>query len=205
MISVRLFLKCVVQLYYKVSHRVSVRGLEKLPVCGPYIVASNHISNHDPILLAAFLNHNIKFMAKKELFRVPVLRSIVKRLDAFPVHRNGIGIGAIRHAIRLLNMGQTVGIFPEGTRNRDGRPIPYKPGVGFIATRSNCAVIVPVAICAQQRRFFRSFHIVVGDPITPLDSDYRLLTEHVMKAINGLKNSMEFTSTRYVIGQESIE
>ncbi len=72
MISVRLFLKCVVQLYYKVFHRVSVRGLEKLPVCGPYIVASNHISNHDPILLAAFLNHNIKFMAKEELFRVPV-------------------------------------------------------------------------------------------------------------------------------------
>ena len=100
-------------------HRVSVRGLEKLPFCGPYIVASNHISTHDPILLAAFLNENIKFMAKEELFRVPVVRSIVKRLDAFPVHRNGIGIGAIRHAIRLLNMGQTVGIFPEGTRNRD--------------------------------------------------------------------------------------
>ena len=204
MISVRLFLKCIVQLYYKVFHRVSVHGLEKLPVCSPYIVASNHISTHDPILLAAFLNHNIKFMAKEELFRVPVVRSIVKRLDAFPVHRNGIGIGAIRHAIRLLNMGQTVGIFPEGTRNRDGHQIPYKPGVGFIATRSNRAVIVPVAICAQQRGFFRPIHVVVGDPITPLDSDYRLLTEHVMKAINGLKSS-EFTSTRYVIGQESIE
>jgi 1-acyl-sn-glycerol-3-phosphate acyltransferase len=66
MISVRLFLKCVVQLYYKVSHRVSVRGLEKLPVCGPYIVASNHISNHDPILLAAFLNHNINFLINRE-------------------------------------------------------------------------------------------------------------------------------------------
>ena len=205
MISVHSFLKCAVQLYYKVFHGVSILGLEKLPDCGPYIVASNHISNHDPILLGAFLNHTIKFMAKEELFRIPVLSLIAKRFGAFPVYRNGIGIGAIRHAIRLLNMGQTVGIFPEGTRNRDGSPIPYKPGVGFIATRSNRAIIVPIAICTKQRRFFRPFHIVVGDPITPFDSNYRLLTEQVMQTIESLKSSVEFTSTSYVIDQESID
>jgi 1-acyl-sn-glycerol-3-phosphate acyltransferase len=205
MSSLRLLLKCAVQWYYKVFHGVSVHGLEKLPVKGPCILASNHISNHDPILLAAFLDHTIQFMAKEELFRIPVLRSVAKRVHAFPVNRKGIGIGAIRHAIRVLNTGETVGIFPEGTRNRDGRPIPYKPGVGFIATKTKRAVIVPIAICARKRRLLRQFHIVVGDPITPFDLNYRLLAERVRTTIEGLKSSVEFASTSYVIGQERME
>lgn len=205
MINTRSFLKCIIQIYYKTSHGVTVNGGEKLPVCGPYIIASNHISNHDPILLGVFLNPTIKFMAKDELFRIPVLRSIVKKLNAFPVKRTGTGIGAIRYAILLLKMGEVVGIFPEGTRNRDGRQLPWKPGVGFIVTKANLVPIVPIAICARRAKLFRQFHIIVGEPIIPFHSDYRLLAQDVMQTIQNLKSSVELSSTSCIVGQESIQ
>ena len=151
MTNKRLFLQPVAHLYYKAVHRTTAHGLDKLPDGGPYIVASNHVSNHDPILLGTFLNHRIRFMAKEELFRVPILRFIVNRLGAFPVRRGGIGIGPIRHALWLLNWGDVVGIFPEGTRIRGGRQPTAKSGVGFIATKANHVPIVPVAICVEQR------------------------------------------------------
>lgn len=195
----RVLLKCVVQLYYTLFHGVTVQGIEKLPAYGPCIIASNHITNHDPILLGAFLNPAIHFMAKEELFRRPILRWIVKRLQAFPAKRSGIGIGAIRRAIRLLNMGEVVGIFPEGTRNRDKRQLPFKPGVGFIAIRSNSVPIVPIAISVQSHRFLRQFHIIVGDPIVSLDSDYRLLSEQIRIAIDRLKNPVEMNSPNCIM------
>jgi 1-acyl-sn-glycerol-3-phosphate acyltransferase len=189
MTQIRQLVRALVVIYYKLVHQVTVEGLDKLPERGPYVVAANHISNHDPVVLAAFVDDSIRFMAKEELFRVPVLGNVVRRLAAFPVRRQGIGIGGVRCAIRLLRAGDVVGIFPEGTRNRTDQFLSWKPGVGFVAVRADFAPIVPIAICAKPRRFVRAFHVVVGEPIVPTDGDYRLLTEQLREAVERLASS----------------
>ncbi len=107
-----------VQAHYKFFYRVKVYGQEHVPTTVPDIMAANHMSAHDPILLAAFLHPGIHFMAKEELFRNPVLHRVVRWLGAFPVSRSGSCISAIRHSLRLLKNDKIVGIFPEGKRNR---------------------------------------------------------------------------------------
>jgi 1-acyl-sn-glycerol-3-phosphate acyltransferase len=182
------FLQTGVCLFYRSFYRVRVYGLDRLPQRGPFIVAANHVTVHDPILLGAFLHPGIRFMAKAELFEVPGLGHVIRRFGAFPVRRQGIGIGAVRHAIRLLGKGQVVGIFPEGTRSRTGALLPAKPGVGFIAVRSGVP-IVPVAISFNPRRLFRRHFIVVGEPIhltEALYTNYRLLSQRVMDRIGEL-------------------
>jgi 1-acyl-sn-glycerol-3-phosphate acyltransferase len=177
----------LVRSYYRALYRVQVIGRDELKQLGesPLIIAGNHISMNDPVLLSAFLGPHIQFMAKEELFRVPGLCWILRKMRAFPVARRGIGIGAIRHALRILEEGGVVGIFPEGTRNYGGPMRPAKPGVGFLAVKRQVAIL-PVAITLQPRRIFRRNYIVIGEPIQPAEvwtHDYRALARHVLASV----------------------
>ena len=136
---------------------------------GPYIVISNHISNIDPICICAVIDkQQPHFMAKKELFKVPLLNSLVKALGAYPVDRGGADVGAIRKTIRMLNEGKCIGIFPQGQRmqGQDPRETKIKPGVGMIASRTG-ATVLPCFIKTKKRRFclFRRIDVYVGKPI----------------------------------------
>ncbi|WAH37506.1 lysophospholipid acyltransferase family protein [Alicyclobacillus dauci] len=179
----------LVQAFYKFFYRVKVCGLDRLPKTGPYIIAANHLSIHDPILLSAFVNPHIRFMAKEELFRIPIIRYLICRLGAFPVSRTGSCISAIRHSIHLLENGKTVGIFPEGTRNRLDTRLSAKPGVGFIAARSHADVkIIPIAISLRPRQWFKHHYIIIGEPIHVINpDDYRSLAQYVLQTIYALK------------------
>ena len=101
-----LFLQTWVRLFYRTLYRIQVEGLAQLPQCGPFIVAANHVSLHDPVLIGTFLHPGTRFMAKAELFQVPGLGRVIRRFGAFPVLRQGIGIGGIRSALRLLSDNQ---------------------------------------------------------------------------------------------------
>ena len=79
---------------------------------GGVILASNHFSGKDILILMAASNRQIRFMAKKELFRIPLLRTLMKAMGAFPVDRGGSSVSAVRRALELLNAGEVVGIFP---------------------------------------------------------------------------------------------
>ncbi|MGI6453847.1 MAG: lysophospholipid acyltransferase family protein [Syntrophomonadaceae bacterium] len=146
---------------------LKIEGLHKLPNKGPVIVAANHVSNWDPIVVAVALKRQIHFMAKAQLFDIPLLGAILTRVNAFPVRRGTADRAAIRRALEILGEGQVLGIFPEGTRNKTG-DIKAQSGVAMIALKAG-APVLPVA-CVGTRHLIpcgwrKPFIIRVGDPI----------------------------------------
>ena len=132
---------------------VKVEGRSNLPKRGPYILVSNHISWYDPPAIEFALGVAIRYMAKIELFRKPLIGGILHAIGNFPVRRGEADRGALETALRVLAAGQPLGFFPEGTRSRDGALRRAKPGVAFLARRSG-APLVPVAISGTPQAGF---------------------------------------------------
>ncbi len=141
--------------------RLEARGTEHIPNEGPVIIASNHISLYDPPSVGVLIERKVHFMAKEELFKVPVLGPLIHSVGAFPVKRGGVSKDAIKTAISLVKSGQVLGIFPEGTRNSSAGAA--KKGTAMIALRSG-AVIVPTAIVGNYK-LFRKTIVYYGEPI----------------------------------------
>ena len=128
--------------------RMRVDGREHVPDKGPVILASNHRSNMDPVLLASALQRPVAFMAKAELFVGP-LGWIMRWIGQFPVRRGGIDREALRRTDAVLARGSMLGLFPEGTRG-DGGFSAVHPGLAYIVVRQRCPVL-PVAIFGTER------------------------------------------------------
>jgi 1-acyl-sn-glycerol-3-phosphate acyltransferase len=128
--------------------RIRLEGEEHIPEVGPVILASNHRSNMDPVLLASAVRRPVVFMAKAELFVGP-LGWIMRWIGQFPVRRGGIDREALRRTDAVLARGSMLGLFPEGTRG-DGRFASVHPGLAYIVVRQQCPV-VPVAIFGTER------------------------------------------------------
>ncbi len=126
--------------------RFRIEGLEHVPRIGPAIVAANHLHNADPVLIIAAFTRPVLFMAKKELFSVPIIRWFVRQSGAFPVDRGRPDRQALRHAEQLLREGMLVGIFPEGTRSPTATLQAPHPGVGLLIRRNPEVPVIPVAI-----------------------------------------------------------
>lgn len=136
---------------------------------GPYILVSNHISNPDPVLLCAALKkQQPHFMAKKELFNVPVLRGLIKALGAYPVNRGSGDVSAIKNSIKMLEEGMCIGIFPQGHRRKgvDPRTTEVKNGAAMIAAHAK-ATILPCYIKTKKNKlaFLSRVDIYIGKPI----------------------------------------
>jgi 1-acyl-sn-glycerol-3-phosphate acyltransferase len=169
--------------------RWDVRGRENVPAEGPVIVVSNHLNNADPPILAAGIaRRRIHFMAKIELFKYPF--GVVPRLyGAFPVRRFDSDLGALLSAERLLKKGGVLGMFPEGTRSRNGYIGTPHPGTALIALRSG-ATVVPCAMAGTEGLrnpliVFRKprMSVVIGAPI--LVEKVRRPTEEQISALTG--------------------
>lgn len=139
------FSQFLVQLWFRATLRLRVSGLENFPRHGAVIVASNHISAYDPPLVGSLVPRVCHYMAKKELFEIPVFGNLIRFYRAIPIDRQGRSLGAVREVRRLLTQGCVVLIFPEGTRSRDGEIRPPKEGVGMLMAHTD-AVIIPVYI-----------------------------------------------------------
>jgi 1-acyl-sn-glycerol-3-phosphate acyltransferase len=150
--------------------RMRVEGGDNVPEAGPVILASNHRSNMDPVLLASALKRPVAFMAKAELFVGP-LGWILRWIGQFPVRRGGIDREALRRTDAVLARGSMLGLFPEGTRG-DGTFSAVHPGLAYIVVRQRRPVL-PVAIFGTERvrrrfgwlPFASPVRIVIGPPI----------------------------------------
>ncbi len=143
-------------------------GIEKIPQKGPVIVASNHISNWDPIMVGISLTRPVHFMAKVELFNNKILGKLLTALHAFPVKRGAADRKAIRQALELLEEGKVLGIFPEGARKKVLPDAQVQNGVALLALKSG-APIIPIACIGTDKDFplgwFRPLLVKVGDPV----------------------------------------
>ncbi len=157
------FAKVVVGGIYRPLFRIRAIGRENVPKEGGVLLCSNHLHYFDPILLGLTLDRRIRFMAKKELFSVPLLGKIITVLGAFPVKRGMSDRQAIRTGLKILKEGHVMGIFPEGTRSKTGKLGKPLAGAGFFALKTDAAV-VPAAIIGNYRPFKR-MTVVYGKPI----------------------------------------
>lgn len=121
-------------------------GKENIPQEGGFIIASNHVKALDPIYIALGVeDRQIHFMGKKELFEIPIIKSLFKKANAFPIVRGGADKEALDYAERVVKEGHILGIFPEGTRSKDYKPARARSGIGLIAKEAK-ADILPVSI-----------------------------------------------------------
>ena len=131
--------------------RIEARGIENVPLTGPLVIASNHLNDADPGVLCTRIHRPLAFMAKVELFRVPLLGQFLRAFGAMPVHRNKADLAALRQANEALKRGLAVCIFPEGTRAGHAAVLREGwPGAAMIALREDVPVL-PVAITGSQR------------------------------------------------------
>lgn len=151
--------------------RLHYHGLENEPdeSDGPYIMICNHISNADPVFLCAGgVKQQPHFMAKKELFKVPVVNKLVAALGAYPIDRKGTDVSAIKKTIEMLDNGKSIGIFPQGHRQKNVAPndATLKNGAAMIATKAK-ATVLPCCVKTKNNKFafFRRIDVYFGKPI----------------------------------------
>ncbi len=167
-----ILLKPLASILLLVFFRLSVKGARKLPRKGGFIVAGNHISDMDPPVAGVAVPRASFFMAKSELFRNPISGSFLRLMGAFPVYRRAsVNSDALKTAEKVVKSGKVLIIFPEGTRTKDGKMLPAKAGVGYIAINTG-APVCPFWISGTDNPvgallFKHRFRVVFGDPITP--------------------------------------
>ena len=163
----------VIGLLMRIVTRLEVRGVENVPIDGPLLVAANHLHIVDPPLLGAVLPRRVVFMAKSEVFRTFPLNVIIRAYSAVSVRRGQADTRAIRGALKVMADGLAFGIFPEGTRSKDGRLQPAHIGAAMLALRADAAIL-PIGITGT-RGFLKWPRIVqrprvtvtIGKPFRP--------------------------------------
>ena len=159
----------------RVLWRVKLVGAEHLPKSGGFVLAPSHRSMMDIPFAAAVTTRRLRFMGKQSVFAVPVLGTLFRWLGGFPVARDGTDRKAVRDSLALLEAGEVLCVYPEGSRQHGPKIQPLQPGAAYLALRAGVP-IVPVAIAGAEEilrekkdpipRFGR-VAIIVGAPILP--------------------------------------
>jgi len=189
-----------------------VVGREQIPRSGGLIVAANHISFWDPPLIGSVLPREVHFLAKEELFSNPVFGALIRSYNAIPIRRGMVDLSGMARAVEALRRGETMMMFPEGTRMRDGQLHPARPGVGMMAVNADVP-IVPCFISGSSRPgrwLTRRTRVRIsfgpawkwqdlagpGVDLTPGRALYQRLGDAVMREIARLKVEQELMASR---------
>ena len=179
--------------------RLKIEGAAKVPQSGGLIVVSNHASYFDPPILSNCVRRPVAFMAKEELFRVPLLKQAIQLYGAYPVKRSTGDRNALRAAMTAIESGWIAAVFLQGTRSADGKITDPKPGAAWIAAKAQVPLL-PVSLWGTEKiltkgsAFPRSAPVTVriGDIIAPPAStkkiDLETVTNQCAEAINSLHN-----------------
>lgn len=204
-------LKALTRVVFRLLFRLRSIGAENVPRDGAVLLASNHVSLLDPPAVGAGVARRLHYMAKAELFRLPLLGALIRRLNAYPVEREGADAAALRHALLLLREGQGLLVFPEGTRGDEGRLQRGRAGAGMLAALSE-APVVPVYVEGTGRALPRGASRLHRARVTvrygpPLRFQrgrgkhrYQEISEEIMAAIGRLKAEADLASTPAPVG-----
>ena len=156
-------------------YRVQVINPNNEPLDTHFIVASNHTAAADGVIICAAMKNQIRFMGKKELFKVPVVGAFLKAIGCYPIDRKGSDIAALKKTIQLLKEEDCIGIFPQGTRRPkvDPAKTSVKSGVGLIVARSG-ADVLPVCVKSKVGavKMFRKNYLIIGNLIKNEEFDF---------------------------------
>jgi 1-acyl-sn-glycerol-3-phosphate acyltransferase len=172
----------------------TVEGYENVPKRGGAIIVSNHLNNADPCIIPGVFKRRMITMAKKEMFKWPIISLLFRFIGAFPVDRQGADLGALREAQSVLHDGILLLMFPEGTRSRDRVLHKGFPGTALIAYRTG-APVIPIAIWGTEHIkwpyvFFKPFmhprvHVRIGKPFFPPKAE-RITSEQAKVATDDI-------------------
>lgn len=168
--------KTALKLVYKTAFRLRVSGAESLPEKGCFFIASNHESYLDPALIGVSFPYPIHYFARRTLFDHRVLGFLLRRVNVLPIDQERPDIRGMRTAIRTVQSGEPLVVFPEGSRSLDGNLQPGQPGVGLLVLKTGCPVL-PVRIRGAHAAWprdskkirFRPLTLTIGPLIENLD------------------------------------
>jgi 1-acyl-sn-glycerol-3-phosphate acyltransferase len=180
----------ILWLLSKIFSPITVCGKNKIP-SGNIIIASNHVSNLDPVLLGLAYGRRISYLAKDTLFSNKIFSWVLYHVSAFPIKRNTADISALRMALKRLSKGDSMVVFPEGTRKAN-EP---QQGIGFLAVKSGVPV-VPAYIDGSDKVLPAGtewpkrgpIKIIFGEPVifSAENKDYAMISAEIMQRINAL-------------------
>lgn len=185
------------KVFYEIYLSLKSYHREKIPRQGGYIIASNHLSNLDPMLLGVAANRHLNFVAKSSLFKGPFSSLFLYQVGAFPLKRGAFDAQAIKEALKRLGKGRGVVMFPQGTRSDNIDSTQAKAGVGFLAVKANVP-IVPACIFNSDKamppgakKIYRAkVSVVFGDPLkVDQSADYQQIANQVRDAIKSLADN----------------
>ena len=172
----------------KILFRIEYVGVNNIPEENGYIFCANHICFMDPLLIACNKKKEFHFIAKEELIKVPVLGWLLKKLNVIPVKRGTGDIGAMKKGIEVLKNGNSLIIFPEGTRSKTGKMGEAKHGMALLVKKTGCGVM-PCAVIGKPH-LLKKTKLVYGDPIPAGffegEKDLTIITNYIVDKIQNL-------------------
>ena len=173
------FLVIIVRPIVKLLFPYKFYGLENIPQNGGVIISSNHLSFIDPVFIALICKRKIHFMGKAELFKNKFVNWFFRKIGAFPVKRGTGDKHALSEAIDIINNGEVLGIFPEGTRSKTGKPGKPKKGISVIISHSNDVMVVPTSMYRKGKGLLFNKTIVrFGKPISKAELNISADNKH---------------------------
>lgn len=194
--------KVIFSIFCKIYFRLEVKGADNVPKKGGVLIASNHSSFLDPVIVGVGISRATYYLTRQSLFEIPILGLLLKALHTIPIKRARASISTFKELIKSLHSKKAIILFPEGTRSPDGKLGQGKIGMGMLALRTDVP-IVPVYIDGAIKAFPKNgkwiqpkkIRVVFGNPIMPNSKDpnknnYRRISAQVMESINRLKENI---------------
>ncbi len=194
----RKVIRAIARFIFMVFYRVEIHGLEKIDLEEKYVVCSNHRYANDIFFVSAAYKPEVAILGKKEIFRNKLFTWFATAMGALPVDRGNSDFAVLKKSLKALKQSSLI-IFPEGTRNRELKPLEAKAGVGLLCVKSKRPVL-PIAIVNKNNRLFSKVKVFFLDPIKPTDFNYEKYDSEVYVEIgNNILNRI------YDVIKEEIE
>ncbi len=157
------FCRRLFYIYFKIFYKFEIIGLENIADDENYVVCGNHIHIADPFVMCCVLPFQAHFMAKEESFKNPIVAWFLRTVGVFPVNRDANDLKAMKTALSILKQNKSLGLFPEGTRNKGYDPLPVKSGVSLFAIRTKTPIL-PITIDTTYK-LFSPLRVVIHKPV----------------------------------------